>query len=50
VKAPYFLEVEVFAAKKIDLYFIPIVPGTYELVCDIAGHKEAGMVGTIMVK
>jgi nitrite reductase (NO-forming) len=24
-------------------------PGTYEVVCSIAGHKEAGMVGTLVV-
>src|SRR5690606_18652404 len=24
-------------------------PGTYEMLCDIAGHESAGMVGTITV-
>lgn len=24
--------------------------GRYELVCDVPGHKEAGMVGTVVVK
>jgi uncharacterized cupredoxin-like copper-binding protein len=25
-------------------------PGNYEFVCDIPGHKEAGMVGVIEVQ
>jgi uncharacterized cupredoxin-like copper-binding protein len=49
VKAPYFTEVEVFAGKQVDLYFVPVTPGTYELVCEIEGHLEAGMHGTITV-
>ncbi|MGH9273474.1 MAG: cupredoxin domain-containing protein, partial [Acidimicrobiales bacterium] len=24
-------------------------PGTYEIVCDLTGHREAGMVGTIVI-
>ncbi len=28
----------------------PTTPGTYQYVCDIAGHKEAGMVGQLIVK
>lgn len=27
----------------------PAEPGTYELVCDLTGHREAGMVGTIEI-
>lgn len=30
--------------------FIPTVPGTYEYFCAVAGHKEAGMVGTLIVR
>jgi uncharacterized cupredoxin-like copper-binding protein len=29
--------------------FVPTKPGTYEFFCAIAGHREAGMVGTLMV-
>jgi uncharacterized cupredoxin-like copper-binding protein len=32
------------------LEFTPTQPGTYEFFCTIAGHKEAGMVGTLIVK
>ncbi|MBM4423218.1 MAG: hypothetical protein FJ030_07475 [Chloroflexi bacterium] len=30
--------------------FTPTKPGTYEFFCTVAGHKEAGMVGTLVVK
>ena len=30
--------------------FVPTKPGTYEFFCAVAGHKEAGMVGTLMVR
>lgn len=30
--------------------FTPTTPGTYEFFCTVAGHKEAGMVGTLIVK
>ena len=49
VKLPFFTEIEVFAGKQVDLYFVPITPGTYELVCEIEGHLAAGMKGTITV-
>jgi plastocyanin len=28
----------------------PSSPGTYPIECDVAGHKEAGMVGQLVVK
>jgi uncharacterized cupredoxin-like copper-binding protein len=32
------------------LEFKPTEPGTYTFYCTIAGHKEAGMTGTLIVK
>ena len=32
------------------LQFTPAEPGTYEYYCTVAGHKEAGMVGTLTVQ
>ncbi|MBI4788918.1 MAG: cupredoxin domain-containing protein [Chloroflexi bacterium] len=32
-----------------ELEFTPTSPGTYEFVCTVAGHKEAGMVGKLVV-
>lgn len=52
VKVPYFTEIEVFAGKSVELYFVPIVPtpdNPYALVCEIEGHLEAGMIGTVRV-
>ena len=49
VKVPYFTEIEVFAGKSAELYLVPLIPGTYDLVCEIEGHLEAGMRGTITV-
>src|SRR3972149_5646691 len=49
VKVPFFTEIEVFPGKQVDLYFVPITPGTYEVLCEIAGHLEAGMKGTATV-
>ncbi len=30
--------------------FTPTTPGEYEYFCTVAGHKEAGMVGTLVVQ
>lgn len=30
--------------------FTPSIPGEYEFFCAVAGHKEAGMVGTLVVQ
>ena len=49
VKVPFFTEIEVFAGGSLELLFVPIMPGTYLLVCEIEGHREAGMEGTITV-
>ncbi len=32
------------------LSFTPTKPGTYEFMCTVPGHKEAGMAGTMVVK
>jgi len=49
VKVPFFTEIEVFAGQSVDIYLIPLIAGTYDLVCEIEGHFEAGMFGTITV-
>ena len=49
IKAPFFTEIEVFAGQKLELFFVPITPGTYDLVCEIEGHLEAGMFGKVTV-
>jgi uncharacterized cupredoxin-like copper-binding protein len=49
VKVPFFTEIEVFAGKTAELFLIPLIPGTYELLCEIEDHREQGMEGTITV-
>jgi uncharacterized cupredoxin-like copper-binding protein len=49
VKVPFFREIELFAGQSVEVLFIPIVPGTYEMLCELEGHREAGMEGTITV-
>ncbi len=49
VKVPFFTEIEVLAGKSVDLYMIPLIAGTYDMKCEIEGHFEAGMFGTITV-
>lgn len=48
------LEVDVHVAAAMNggsnvLQFTPTEPGTYEYYCTVAGHKEAGMVGQLIV-
>ncbi len=49
IKAPFFKEIEVFAGQSVELFFVPISTGTFDLVCEIEGHLEAGMHGSISV-
>ena len=37
------------AGESAVLRFTPLQPGTYEIFCSIAGHKEAGMIGELIV-
>jgi uncharacterized cupredoxin-like copper-binding protein len=49
VKVPFFTEIEVFVGESIELFLIPLIPGVYDLLCEIEGHFEQGMFGTITV-
>lgn len=31
-------------------FVAPTAPGTYDIDCDIAGHKDAGMIGKLVVR
>ena len=45
-KAPYFDAVELktkTGGTTLELYFVPVLPGTYTMICTIAGHEAAGM-------
>lgn len=48
-KAPYFNEVELMVGGSLDLYFVPVLAGTYDVICTITGHKGFGMTGQIII-
>jgi len=50
VKAPYFSAIEVYPGRSLDLYFIPVRPGSYELLCTMEGHAGMGMKGEIRIE
>ncbi len=47
-------ETDIHVAEPTDqsqtIEFTPTTPGEYEYFCTVAGHKEAGMVGTLVVQ
>lgn len=51
VKAPYFTAVEAYKkGGTVELFFVPVKKGTFEVVCTIEDHKEKGMTGSITVE
>jgi len=51
VKAPYFTAFEVLkSGGQLDLYFVPVTSGSYEVYCTIEGHRQEGMEGSITVE
>lgn len=42
-KAPYFDAFELLIGGTLDIYFVPVLPGTYTMICTITGHAAAGM-------
>jgi uncharacterized cupredoxin-like copper-binding protein len=37
-------------SQEVETFTAPTEPGEYQIVCGIAGHLEAGMVGTLIVE
>lgn len=50
IKAPYFSAIEIFPGRSLDLYFIPVRKGNYDVQCTIEGHAKKGMKGQIQIK
>src|SRR5688500_14847728 len=48
--SPDSLHVHARAFGEASMTFTPLMAGSYTLVCTIPGHKEAGMVGQVVVK
>ena len=44
------IAVKAAAGKNTEKDFAPIKAGIYNVECTVAGHKESGMVGTLVVK
>lgn len=51
IKAPHFTAFEVLkGGGQVDLYFVPVTPGSYEVICTIEDHKDQGMRGTLTIE
>ena len=48
-KAPYFKAVELLIGGTLEIYFVPVIAGEYDILCTITGHADAGMTGKITV-
>ena len=44
------IHAEVEAGQKTTFEFTPGKAGTFDLICDVPGHKDAGMVGKLIVQ
>ena len=43
-------EIELEPGTQADWYFVPIRTGEFEMGCEIQGHRDAGMIGKVVVK
>lgn len=51
IKAPYFTAVEAYKkGGTVELFFVTVKKGTFEVICTIDDHKDKGMFGTITVE
>lgn len=51
IKAPYFTAVEAYKdGGVVELFFVTVNTGSFEVICTIDDHKDKGMKGTIVVE
>lgn len=50
IKAPYFTAIELMVGGQLDLYFVPVNTGEFEVYCTIKGHRDDGMEAFITIK
>lgn len=51
IKAPYFTAVEAYKnGGSVELFFVTVNKGEFEVICTIEDHKDQGMHGTIVVE
>ena len=43
-------ELELEPGTQVEWYFVPIRTGEFEMGCEIQNHREAGMIGKVVVK
>lgn len=48
-KAPYFDDIELQVNGELELYFVPVIEGDYQIWCTIPGHREKGMEGELHI-
>ena len=52
-KAPYFRALELLTSttdRMIELYFVPVLTGSYYIFCQQSGHESGGMAGKITIE
>ncbi len=50
IKVPYFKAIELLLGGSTELFIVPTVPGTYDVLCTITDHEAFGMHGTLTVE
>lgn len=50
IKAPYFTAIELMVGGQLDIYFVPVTTGSYDVFCTVKGHKDEGMESIITIK
>ncbi len=50
IKADYFTALEILPGGQLDLYFVPVTKGEFEVFCTIDDHRDEGMEETIIVE
>lgn len=48
-KAPHFNEVENYIGGSLEIYFVPVLAGTYDILCTIPNHKAYGMTAQVTI-
>ena len=50
IVTPVLSSIYVKPKQQMELWFVPVRAGTYSFFCSIAGHREGGMEGEVIVK
>ncbi len=50
IKAPYFDAIELMVGGELELYFVPVNKGDFEVFCTIDDHRDQGMEGRLIIQ